>query len=56
MKKINLMILSWLFPPSTGGLETYTYNLAKHLSKKCKVVVFTTGREYKDEKKEKLQL
>jgi glycosyltransferase involved in cell wall biosynthesis len=52
MKKLKILILSWLFPPSTGGLESYCYNLAKNLAKHHKIVVFTTGKKYRNEKKE----
>lgn len=53
---MNLLILTWLFPPSTGGVETYTYNLAKNLSKKHNVSVLTMGKSYFSEKKEKFDI
>ena len=46
------MILTWLFPPSTGGIEANAYRLAKNLSEKNNVSVFTAGKKYKGEEKE----
>lgn len=37
------------FYPSMGGIEFHTYQLAKHLSKNNEVIVYTTGKERKDE-------
>jgi len=48
---MNILILTWLFPPSTGGVETYTYNLAKSLSKKNNITVFTQGEKIKNYEK-----
>lgn len=48
----NIMILTWLFPPSTGGIETNTYRLAKSLSCSHNVSVFTGGKSYPGEKNE----
>lgn len=42
---MNIMILTWLFPPSTGGIESYTYSLAHRLAKEHKITVFTGGRK-----------
>jgi len=32
------------FPPVTGGIETYVYELATRLAEKCDIEVFTCGR------------
>ena len=50
------MILTWLFPPSTGGIETNTYRLAKSMSKKNNVSVFTVGRHYNKEEEEPFKI
>jgi glycosyltransferase involved in cell wall biosynthesis len=52
----NIMLLTWLFPPSQGGVESYTYNLAKAISKKHKVIVFTTGKKYLGQSKEPFKI
>jgi len=52
----NIMILTWLFPPSQGGAESYTYNLAKAISKRHKVIVFTTGGKYSGQSKEPFKI
>ena len=41
---MNIMLLTRLFPPSSGGIESYIAHLFKELSKKNKVCVLTTGK------------
>jgi len=50
----SIMIVSPYFPPKTGGVENYVYNLAKGLSKKygLRVVVITSNNELKEERVE----
>jgi len=38
------------FYPSVGGIENHTFELARQLSKDNDIVVYTTGKERKDEK------
>ncbi|MBS3091650.1 glycosyltransferase [Candidatus Pacearchaeota archaeon] len=53
---MNILIITWLFPPSNGGVESYTYNLAKNLSKEHKITILTCLGHYPTEKKEKFKI
>lgn len=55
-KKMKVMILTWLFPPTSGGIESYAYNLAKKLSENHTVTVVTCGKKYPKEGKEKFKI
>lgn len=45
----NVLILSWDFPPDIGGIHTYSYELAKNLSKNGVEVFVLTRKMEKDE-------
>lgn len=53
---MNILLISHLFPPHKGGVETASYNTAKNLAKKGHHVVVLTSKTYgaraKYEKKE----
>lgn len=53
---MKLLIVTPYFYPTTGGLETYAYNIAKGLKKKFhwKIVVITSQHQGKKNTKEKL--
>ncbi len=53
---MKIMILTRFFPPSTGGIETFTYNLAKELAKTEEVIVATNGRANKQDQKESFKV
>jgi glycosyltransferase involved in cell wall biosynthesis len=40
---LRIALVTPYFPPNVGGIETYTYELAKRLSKENEVYVFTCG-------------
>ena len=45
---MKIMILTRFFPPSSGGIESYTSHLAKGLSKDNEVCVLTAGEGFDD--------
>lgn len=53
---MKIMILTGLFPPGNGGIETYSLNLARALAKNNEVLVLTTGKRYPLEKKEPFEV
>lgn len=54
---MKILIITWLFPPSSGGIESYTLNLARRLSAKNDVSVLTSGenQKYTGEHKERFR-
>lgn len=52
----TVIIVAPYFPPHTGGLERYAYEIAQrlHIDHKWKVVVITSGEQYGEDKKEEM--
>lgn len=56
MRKVKLLIVSPYFPPSTGGVQNYVYNISKGLMKdySYEVVVITSNHQNSSEYKEEI--
>ena len=42
---LNVLFVTRKWPPAVGGMETYSLELSKELSKKCEVISFLGAKD-----------